>query len=360
MRKTGVPQRGRGAQSARVPQRFGLALRECDGDWKDQVETIDGRTPKLRTTVTDESPKSILSFNQSPDIGFDRSINAYRGCEHGCIYCFARPTHAFHDLSPGLDFETKLFAKPQAAQLLRKTLARPKYSPRPIAMGTNTDPYQPIEGRYRITRQLLEVCLETRHPVTITTKSDRVLHDLDLLEEMAQRNLVAVSISVTSLDPVLSGKLEPRAASPTKRLAALGKLVEHGIPSHCSISPLIPAITDMFMEEIVARAADAGVRNCGWIPLRLPHEVAPLFREWLEVHYPERAGKVMSIVRSIRNGRDNDPDFFSRFKPNGVWADLFRARFRLACRRAGIDNPPFTLDTVAFRSPQTGTQLQLL
>src|SRR5690606_20753932 len=214
--------RGRGAQSARTPGRFGLAEREADGDWRDWMERLDGPPVKLRTTVTEEHPKTILTFNSSPDIGFDRSINAYRGCEHGCIYCFARPTHAFHDLSPGLDFETTLFAKTDAAQLLRKTLARPKYRPKPIAMGTNTDPYQPIEGRYRITRSLLEVCLETCHPVTITTKSDRVLRDLDLLSELAKARLVAVAISVTSLDPRLSGLLEPRAASPGKRLAALG------------------------------------------------------------------------------------------------------------------------------------------
>ncbi|MFB0611591.1 PA0069 family radical SAM protein [Aurantiacibacter poecillastricola] len=360
MRKTNPPQRGRGAQSAVVPDRFGLAQREADGDWRDAMEALDGPPLKLRTTVTEEHPKTILTFNQSPDIAFDRSVNAYRGCEHGCVYCFARPTHAFHDLSPGLDFETKLFAKPHAAELLRKTLSRPKYRPRPIAMGTNTDPYQPIEGRYRITRDLLEVCLEARHPVTITTKSDRVLHDLDLLEELARHRLVAVSISVTSLDPVLSGKLEPRAAAPAKRLAALGKLAERGIPTHCSVAPVIPAITDEFMEQIVARAAALRVASCGWIPLRLPHEVAPLFREWLEVHYPDRAGKVMSIVRSIRQGRDNDPDFFTRLKPSGVWADLFRARFRIACKRAGIGKPGFELDTVAFRPPQSGDQLQLL
>ncbi len=360
MGKTSVPHHGRGAQSAAVPQRFGLAQRSTDGDWRDAVTEIDGPPPKLRTTVTEEEPKSILSFNQSPDIAFDRSVNAYRGCEHGCIYCFARPTHAYHDLSPGLDFETKLFAKPNAADLLRKTLARPKYRPRPIAMGTNTDPYQPIEGRYRITRQLLEVCLETRHPVTITTKSDRVLRDLDLLVELASHRLVAVSILVTSLDPVLSGNLEPRAASPAKRLAALEKLVAAGIPAHCSIAPVIPAITDSFLEEIVAQAASGGARNCGWIPLRLPHEVAPLFREWLDVHFPERAGKVMGIVQSIRGGRDNDPDFFTRLRPRGVWADLFRARFRLACKRAGITNPPFELDTVAFRPPQNARQLRLL
>ena len=352
--------RGRGAQSALVPQRFGLAERALDGDWRDHVEMLDGPPVKLRTSVTEEHPKTILSFNQSPDIAFDRSINAYRGCEHGCVYCFARPTHAYHDLSPGLDFETKLFAKPDAPRLLRETLARPKYRPRPIAMGTNTDPYQPIEARYRITRQLLEICLDARHPVTITTKSDRVLRDIDLLEEMADRRLVAVAISVTSLDPVLSGKLEPRAAAPAKRLAALGKLADRGIPTHCSIAPVIPAITDGYMEEIVTRAAALGVASCGWIPLRLPHEVAPLFREWLDVHFPERAGKVMSIVRSIRSGRDNDPNFFTRLKPSGVWADLLRARFRLACKRAGLSKAHFELDCTQFRAPETGGQLRLL
>ena len=355
---------GRGAQSGAVPTRFGLATREVGGDWRDHVATLDGTPPPLRTTVIEERPKSILSFNQSPDIAFDRSVNAYRGCEHGCIYCFARPTHAFHDLSPGLDFETRLFAKPDAPDLLRATLARPKYVPRPIAMGTNTDPYQPIEARYRITRQLLEVCLDARHPVTITTKSDRVLRDLDLLEEMARQRLVAVAISVTTLDPQLSGKLEPRASAPVKRLAALGRLAEAGVPTHCSVAPVIPAITDHFMEEIVTRAGALGVASAGWIALRLPHEVAPLFREWLAVHFPERAGKVMSIVRSIRanahGGRDNDPDFFTRMRPTGVWAELFRARFRLACRKAGIGEVRFELDCSRFRPPATDGQLRLL
>ncbi len=351
---------GRGAQSGRVSTRFGLATREVDGDWRDFVAMLDGSPPPLRTTVTEERPKSILSFNQSPDIAFDRSVNAYRGCEHGCVYCFARPTHAVHDLSPGLDFETQLFAKPDAARLLRATLARPEYVPRPIAMGTNTDPYQPIEARYQLTRQLLEVCLEARHPVTITTKSDRVLRDLDLLRELAVRRLVAVAISVTTLDPKLSGKLEPRAAAPAKRLAALGRLTEAGVPTHCSVAPVIPAITDRFMEEIVARAAALGVASAGWIVLRLPHEVAPLFREWLQVHFPERAGKVMAIVRSIRSGRDNDGAFFSRMQPSGVWADLFRARFRLACRRAGLGKVRFELDCTQFRAPETDGQLRLL
>lgn len=354
------PVAGRGARGSLVPTRFGLAEREIDGDWRDYVTTLDGPPVKLRTTVTEERPKTILSFNTSPDIGFDRSVNAYRGCEHGCVYCFARPTHAYHDLSPGLDFETKLFAKPEAARLLRETFAKQRYRPRPLAMGTNTDPYQPIERTYRITRQVLEVCLEARHPVTITTKSDRVCDDLDLLAEMASLRLVAVCVSVTSLDPKLSGKLEPRAAAPAKRLAALAKLIEAGVPAHCSVSPVIPAITDQYMEEIVSRVAALGVLSAGWIPLRLPHEVAPLFREWLSVHFPERADKVMAIVRSIRGGRDNDPDFFTRMKPSGVWADLFRSRFAVACRRAGIGKQKFELDCTQFRRPSLSGQMNLL
>ena len=344
--------------------RFGLATREADGDWLDAQDEIDGPGPKLRTTVTEEHAKTIVSFNQSPDITFDRSINAYRGCEHGCIYCFARPTHAFHDLSPGLDFETRLFAKPNAAELLRATLANPRYKPAPIAMGTNTDPYQPIEARYRITRAVLEVCLEARHPVTITTKSARVLDDLDLLAEMARHRLVAVGISVTSLDPRLSGLLEPRASAPAKRLAALGRLVEAGVPAHVSIAPVIPCITDEFIEGILERAGALGVGSASWIMLRLPHEVAPLFREWLATHFPERAGKVMSIVRSVRadanGGKDNDPGFFSRMKPQGVWADLFRTRFRLACKRAGIGRAKIDLDCGGFKRPSANGQLSLL
>jgi DNA repair photolyase len=351
---------GRGAQSGAVPTRFGLATREEDGDWLDTREEIDGPGPKLRTTVTEEHPKTIVTFNKSPDIAFDRSINAYRGCEHGCIYCFARPTHAYHDLSPGIDFETKLFAKPDAARLLRETLARRGYKPAPIAMGTNTDPYQPIEATYRITRAVLEVCLEVRHPVTITTKSARVTRDLDLLTEMAKHKLIAVGVSVTSLDPRLSGLLEPRASAPAKRLDALGKLAAAGVPAHVSIAPVIPSITDEFMEAILSEAAARGVRSASWIMLRLPHEVAPLFREWLDVHYPDRAAKVMHIVQSIREGRDNDPDFFSRMKPQGVWADLFRTRFRLACKRLEINRVKLELDVSGFRKPSPHGQLGLL
>lgn len=350
---------GRGAQSAKVPTRFGLATREADGDWLDAREDIDGPGPKLRTTVIDEHPRSILTFNRSPDIPFDRSVNAYRGCEHGCVYCYARPTHAFHDLSPGLDFETKLFAKPDAARLLRETLAKPGYTPAPIAMGTNTDPYQPIESRYRITRQVLELCLELRHPVTVTTKSARVLDDLDLLTELARHNLTAVGISVTSLDPSLSGLLEPRASAPAKRLQALQKLVAAGVPTHVSVAPVIPSITDQFMEGILEAAAERGVRSASWIMLRLPHEVAPLFREWLNVHFPDRASKVMGVVQSVRGGKDNDAQFFTRMKPNGIWADLLRTRFRVACRKHGIGKAKIDLDCSQFKKPSPHGQLDL-
>ena len=354
------PIRGRGAQSSAVPQRFGLDAREADGEWLDDIESIDGPGPKLRTTVTNEHPKTIVTFNKSPDVPFDRSINAYRGCEHGCVYCYARPTHAFHDLSPGIDFETKLFAKPDAPRLLRETLAKPGYRPAPIAMGTNTDPYQPIEQSYRITRQILEICLEARHPVTITTKSARVLRDIELLAALAELGLTHVGISVTSLDPRLSGLLEPRASAPAKRLDALGKLTAAGVPTHVSIAPVIPSITDEFMERILAEAAAREVRSASWIMLRLPHEVAPLFREWLAVHYPQRAGKVMSIVQSVRGGRDNDPGWFTRMKPHGVWADLFRTRFRLACRRLGMNKVEIGLDAGKFIRPSLDGQQRLL
>ncbi|OYU37140.1 PA0069 family radical SAM protein [Novosphingobium sp. PASSN1] len=350
---------GRGAQSARVPTRFALPTREADGDWRDMAETIDGPGPKLRTTVAEEFPKTAMARNTSPDIPFDRSLNPYRGCEHGCIYCYARPTHAWHDLSPGLDFETKLFAKPSAPALLRQAFTARGYRPAPLALGTNTDPYQPIEAHYRITRRVLELCLEVGHPVTITTKSARVLDDLDLLRALAQRNLTAVSISVTSLDPRLSGILEPRASAPAKRLAALQALAKAGVHTNVSVSPIIPAITDSFIEATLIEAGARGVASASWIMLRLPHEVAPLFREWLDVHFPDRAAKVMAIVQSVRGGKDNDARFFSRMKPTGVWTDLVRKRFRLGLKRAGIAQARPVLDCSQFRAPERDGQLAL-
>ncbi|TCM21450.1 DNA repair photolyase [Novosphingobium sp. PhB165] len=351
--------KGRGAVSGQASKRFNLPQREADGDWLDEAALVDGEPAPLRTQVIELHPRTILSFNKSPDVPFDRSINAYNGCEHGCIYCFARPTHAYHDLSPGLDFETKLFAKPQAVKLLRETLAKPSYRPAPIAMGTNTDPYQPIEARYRITRQVLEFCLEVRHPVTITTKSDRVLHDLDLLTQLAQHNLTHVAISVTSMDPALSRLLEPRASSPAKRLAALGKLAEAGVPAHVSIAPVIPAITDPYIEEILEAAAGQGIRSVSWIMVRLPHEVAPLFREWLDTHFPDRAAKVMATIQSMRGGRDYDPKFFARMRPEGVWAEVFRRRFAVAMKRLGFSKAHVMLDCSQFRPPSRDGQLAL-
>lgn len=325
----------------------------------DAMEDVDGGPAPLRTTVTEESARRIITRNQSPDVPFDRSINAYRGCEHGCIYCYARPTHAYLDLSPGLDFESRLFAKPDAAHLLRRELGARGYTPAPIAMGTNTDPYQPIEARYRLTRQVLEICLETRHPVTITTKSDRILHDLDLLGELARHRLTAVAISVTSLDARLSRLLEPRAASPAKRLDAVEKLSAAGVPVWVNVSPIVPAVTEEWIERILEQAAARGAKGASWIMLRLPHEVAPLFREWLETHFPERADKVMHIVQSVRGGADYQSDYFTRMKPQGVWADLIRARFRIAKTRLGLMDRKVDLDISQFRPPSRDGQMAL-
>ncbi len=350
---------GRGAPENRTPTRFNLPTREADGDWLDAREDQDGAPPPLRTSVTIEHPRTIIAYNRSPDIGFDRSINPYRGCEHGCIYCFARPTHAFHDLSPGLDFETKLFAKPDAARLLRAELGKPGYRVRPIAMGTNTDPYQPIEGRWRITRSVLELLAETHHPVTITTKSDRVLADLDIIAGMGRRRLAAVALSVTSLTPEISRTLEPRAPAARKRLAAVRRLAEAGVPTSVAIAPVVPGITDHELEAIVEAAAEAGAQSVFYLPVRLPHEVAPLFRAWLDEHYPERAAKVMAIIRELRGGRDNDPNWFTRMQGFGPWAALLRTRFERAVRKHGLNREKRPLRTDLFEPPQ-GDQPRLL
>ena len=350
---------GRGAPENRTPTRFNLPERQADGDWLDAREEQDGGPPPLRTTVTVEHPKTIIAYNKSPDLGFDRSINAYRGCEHGCIYCFARPTHAFHDLSPGLDFETKLFAKPDAARLLRAELGKPGYRVRPIAMGTNTDPYQPIEAKWRITRSLLELLAETRHPVTITTKSDRVLADLDLLERMGRQRLASVALSITSLTPEVSRTLEPRAPAARRRLAAVKRLAEAGIPVGVGIAPVIPGITDHELEAIVEAAAEAGAQFTFYLPVRLPYEVAPLFRAWLDEHYPDRASRVMSIIREMRGGKDNDPNWFTRMQGFGPWAELLRTRFDRAVRKHGLNREKRPLRCDLFDPPQ-GPQLRLL
>jgi DNA repair photolyase len=352
-------EKGRGATLNGESRRFNLAQHIADGDWLDALELIDGARPRRRTEVTIEHPRTIISRNKSPDLSFTQSINAYRGCEHGCIYCFARPTHAYHDLSPGLDFETRLFAKPDAPALLRAELSKPSYTVSPIAMGTNTDPYQPIERDWRITRQCIEILTECRHPIFITTKSDRVLRDLDLLTRLASDRLVAVMVSVTTLDPKIARTLEPRAAHPRRRVEAIRQLAAAGIPVVASVSPIIPAITDHEIEAIVETVASAGARDATFIPIRLPHEVAPLFRAWLQEHYPDRSARTMHIIHESRGGRDNDPNFGTRMRGQGVWADLIRTRFVKARKRAGFSGERLTLRTDLFRPPQ-GSQLQLL
>jgi DNA repair photolyase len=343
--------RGRGATHNAVPARFGFAARDADGDWLDSAATLDDPLPPLRTTVTVERPRTIITRNQSPDVPFDRSINAYRGCEHGCVYCFARPTHAFHDLSPGLDFESRLFAKPDAPSLLKAELGRRGYQCQPIALGTNTDPYQPIERDWQITRQILEILRDCQHPVTITTKSDRVCRDIDLLAPMAARTLAAVMISVTTLDSRLARLMEPRAATPPRRLAAIRALSAAGIPVFVSLSPMIPAINDHEIEAIVAAAAEAGAVGAYSIPVRLPHEVAPLFRDWLATHFPDRAARVMHHITTMRGGKDNDPRFFARFQAQGPYATLMRQRFHKACTTHGLSRERIPLDYSQFRPP---------
>lgn len=342
----------RGATINTTSTRFNLPEREVDGDWLDAREAIDGAPPPVRTSVGLLTPRTIISYNRSPDIGFDRSVNPYNGCEHGCIYCFARPSHAFHDLSPGIDFETRLFAKPDAPALLRTELSKPGYQVRPIAFGTNTDPYQPIEAEWRIARACIEVLSECDHPLTITTKSDRVVRDLHLLAPMATKGLVSVAMSITSLDPVIARTLEPRAPHPRKRLAAVAALTAAGIPCSVSVAPVIPAITDGELERILEQAAAAGACGAFFLPVRLPWEVAPLFRAWLDTHFPDRAEKVMAIIRSLRDGRVNDPNFFTRMQGSGPWAELMRTRFRIAIRRYGLERGRAPLNCDRFRRPR--------
>ncbi|OYY71296.1 PA0069 family radical SAM protein [Sphingomonas sp. 28-63-12] len=348
----------RGATHNHVSRRFNLPQTEQDGDWLDARHAVDGDPPKLRTTVTVETPRTIITRNRSPDVPFDRSINPYRGCEHGCIYCFARPSHAFHDLSPGIDFETRLFAKPDAAALLKAELAKPSYRCAPIAFGTNTDPYQPIERTWHITRDCLAVLAQANHPLTITTKSDRVVRDIDLLAPMAAKGLVAVALSITSLDAKVSMTVEPRAPSPAKRLAAMRMLADTGIPVHASIAPVIPGITDHEIEHIVERVALAGATTATILPVRLPWEVAPLFKAWLGTHFPDRATRVMAAINSMRDGRENDPAFFSRMRGAGPLAKLLRTRFDKACTKHGLNQHRISLRSDLFRPP-AGPQAEL-
>ncbi len=341
--------RGRGAPRNETSNRYALPSREEDGDWLDTRGTDDA--PPLRTTVVVEQPHTIIAHNSSPDIAFNQSINAYRGCEHGCIYCFARPTHAWLDLSPGLDFETRLVAKPDAPRLLRAELARRGYRPEPIAMGTNTDPYQPIEAEWRITRACIAILAECRHPLLITTKSARVLRDLDLLAPMAADGLVAVGISLTTLDPALARIMEPRAPHPRRRLEAIRRLSAAGVPVTACLSPIIPAINDHEIEALGAAAAAAGASGLANIPVRLPHEVAPLFRAWLEAHFPERAAKVMHLIQSMRGGKDNDPRFGTRMRGQGAFAALIAARMTATRKRHGLTARRAPLREDLFQPP---------
>jgi len=341
--------KGRGAAS-NPEGRFESVRRESvDDGW---FPGEDDEPARPATTVTEERARSIIARNDSPDIPFEQSINPYRGCEHGCVYCYARPSHGYLNLSPGLDFETKLFAKTNAAERLREALAKHGYRPSPINLGANTDPYQPLERRYRITRALLEVLVEARHPCTIITKSAMVERDLDLLAELARHDLVAVLVSVTSLDNRLAAKLEPRASAPQRRIEAIRRLSEASIPVGVLVSPVIPMVTDVDLEEILARARTAGARQASYAIVRLPHEVADLFREWLALHMPERAEHVMSLVRQMRGGRDNDSGFGTRMRGEGVFAELIARRFKVATRRLGYGGgEAFALRRDLFRAP---------
>jgi DNA repair photolyase len=348
--------KGRGALS-NPPNRFDRHHSEGvdDGWYRDEPES------SIATVLSPDTTRSILSRNDSPDIPFDQSINPYRGCEHGCVFCYARPTHAYLGLSPGIDFETRLMFKADAAALLRRELGRPGYQCRHIMLGANTDPYQPVERRLGVTRAILQVLAETHHPVAITTRSALVLRDIDLLSSMAHEGLASVFLSITTFDTDLKRRLEPRAASSTARLAAMRALSEAGIPVGVMAAPMIPAVNDSELEEILERAAQAGARRAGYSLLRLPHEVKDLFREWLQQHMPDRAQHVMSLIQEARGGRDNDPQFGSRMSGTGAWAQLLTDRFRLAVKRLGLrSDREVALRTDLFRPPREGTpQLEL-
>jgi DNA repair photolyase len=348
--------RGRGARGNATGRYESQVTALVDDGWGSL-----GEVPALKTAIFEERPKTIIARNQSPDISFDRSINPYRGCEHGCVYCYARPSHAYMGLSPGLDFESKLFIKPNAAALLREELTAPNYAPRTIALGSNTDPYQPIERTYRITRQVLEVLSEFNHPVGIVTKSALVLRDIDLLADMARRNLVKVAISVTTLDGKLARAMEPRASTPAKRLEALRALSSAGIPTVVMIGPVIPAINDMEIESILKAAAAAGVKEAGYTMLRLPLELKEIFKDWLASEMPDRAAKVMALVRGVRDGRENDARFGTRQVGVGPYAWMVGRRFQMAAERLDINRVRHPLDTTQFeRPPQLGDQLRLI
>jgi len=347
---------GRGAATDRAGRYEPIGYEPLDDGWESLAQL-----EALTTEVQEVPARRIITRNSSPDIGFGRSINPYRGCEHGCIYCFARPTHAFLGLSPGLDFETKLFAKTNAGVALERELADPVYRPRTIAIGTNTDPYQPIERRYRIMRRILEVLSATNHPVGIVTKSALVLRDLDLLRPMAERGLVKVALSVTTLNRKLARAMEPRASTPDKRLETMAKLVDAGVPTSVMVAPVIPGLTDMEIERIMERAAAVGVKNAGYVLLRLPLEIADLFTEWLKANCPDRANRVLALMRSARSGKLYDAKWGERMVGEGPYAWMIGRRFEIAAERLGLNKESVAIRTDLFTPPVLpGQQLRLL
>src|SRR6266581_1006744 len=341
--------RGRGALSNASGRYEPKARVGFDDGWQ-SLEDL----PPFATSVTVDATRKIITRNDSPDIGFDRSINPYRGCEHGCVYCFARPTHAYLGLSPGLDFETKLFVKPEAPELLERELSAPGYQPRTIAIGTNTDPYQPIERKYQIMRRILEVLERAGHPVGIVTKSALVLRDIDILSRMAERNLAKVALSVTTLDAKLARTMEPRAATPSRRLETLRQLSAAGIPTAVLVAPIIPAINDSEIERILDAAAAAGVQGAGYVILRLPLEVRDLFREWLMASFPDRYRHVFKLIREMRGGKDYDSTWGRRMKGSGPYAWMIGRRFEIACAKIGLNKDKTKLTTEHFRPPRPG------
>ena len=341
---------GRGA-TTNPPVRFdSQVIAPFDDGW-DTLSAEFGELPKFATTLTKDATKSAISWNSSPDIGFDRAVNPYRGCEHGCIYCYARPTHAYLGYSPGLDFETRLVFKPEVAELLEKELRKPGYTARTLALGSNTDPYQPVERTLKLTRSVLQVLDRYNHPVGIVTKSAGVLRDLDILSSMAQRNLARVYMSVTTLDAGLARVMEPRAATPARRLHAIAELTRAGVPAGVLVAPMIPALNDAEMEKIIEAAARAGARHAGYVLLRLPHELKQMFEDWLMTHFPDRAKHVLSLIRETRSGALSDARFHHRFSGQGVYADLLLKRFARATRQWGLDEAREGLDCGKFAVP---------
>ena len=352
-----APHKGRGAPANPEGRFERLQRRPEDDGWEQPAQEEPGRP---RTTVVEERARGIVTHNRSPDVPFDASINPYRGCEHGCIYCYARPSHAYLDLSPGLDFETRLVAKSNAADVLREELARTGYRVEPIALGVNTDAYQPIERSWRITRAMLEVLAQCEHPCTLVTKSALIERDLDLLSDMARKNLVQVFVSITTLDHSLARRMEPRAAAPNRRGETIARFAQAGVPVGVMVAPVIPYLTDPELERILASARAAGAGSAGYVVLRLPWEVNGLFQAWLAHHYPLKAAHVMSRMREMRGGKDNDPNFGSRMRGQGLFAQLLARRFEVACTRLGLNRERRrALDCTRFRPPPPPGQMQL-